>query len=46
MEKKIRVERPSQTITAKILPISSELKGKIALAVNEVVNKIKEKHLS
>jgi uncharacterized FlaG/YvyC family protein len=46
MATKERIQRPSQTITAKITPISNELKIKVASAIGEVVNKIKEAHLN
>lgn len=38
--------RPDQHIKVVINPISSELKLKTKTAFQEVVNKIKEKHLS
>jgi hypothetical protein len=38
--------RPDSTIKVDINPISSELKLKTKEAFQEVVNKIKEKHLS
>ena len=41
-----RIERPAQTIKANIIPLSSELKVKTSLAVQEIVNRIKIKHLS
>lgn len=41
-----RVERPDNTIKAVIAPLSTELKAKISTAFQEVVTKIKEKHLS
>jgi hypothetical protein len=40
-----RVERPSTVIKEIIAPITSEKKVKIAAAVQEFVNRIKEKHL-
>jgi|LakMenE18May11ns_1017448.scaffolds.fasta_scaffold9125813_2 hypothetical protein len=46
MAVKERVERPAQTIKAIVAPLSSDLKTKVATAFQEVVNKIKEKHLS
>jgi hypothetical protein len=45
MATKKKIERPNQTITTKISPIGSELKDKISLALSEVVNRIKVKHL-
>lgn len=42
----IRIERPAQVIKSEIKPLSTDLKTKIALAFQEVVNRIKEKHLS
>lgn len=41
-----RIERPANTIKANITPLTSDLKLKIASAFQEVVNKIKERHLS
>jgi hypothetical protein len=41
-----RIERPAQTIKANIIPLNSELKVKIASAFQEIVNRIKDKHLS
>jgi hypothetical protein len=41
-----RIERPTTVIKALIAPIPSETKTKIATAVQEVVNRIKNKHLS
>lgn len=46
MAVKERVERPAQTIKTIVNPISSEVKAKVVVAFQEVVNKIKEKHLS
>lgn len=46
MSGKIRVERPNNTISGKVLPLSVDLKVKTAAAMQTVVNKIKEKHLS
>jgi hypothetical protein len=40
-----RVERPTTVIKEIIAPITSEKKVKIAAAVQEFVNRIKEKHL-
>jgi hypothetical protein len=45
MATKKKIERPNQTITTKISPIGSELKDKISLALNEVIARIKTKHL-
>lgn len=42
----VRIERPAQVIKSVVKPIDSSLKIKIAQAFQEVVNKIKEKHLS
>lgn len=41
-----RIERPANVVKANITPLTSDLKLKIALAFQEVVNKIKERHLS
>jgi hypothetical protein len=41
-----RIERPTTVIKALIAPIQSETKTKIATAVQEFVNRIKNKHLS
>jgi hypothetical protein len=41
-----KLERPDHTIKVQVNSISSELKNKIKVAVQEVVTKIKEKHLS
>jgi hypothetical protein len=46
MAQKERIERPAQTIKAIVAPLSNDLKTKVATAFQEVVNKIKEKHLS
>lgn len=46
MTDKIRLERPEQTIKVQVNAISNELKNKVKIAVQEVVTKIKEKHLS
>jgi hypothetical protein len=46
MAQKQRIERPAQLVKTNITPISAELKSKIATAFQEVVTKIKEKHLS
>jgi hypothetical protein len=45
MAESVRVERPAQTIKANVTPISTDVKVKVAAAFQEVVNKIKEKHL-
>jgi hypothetical protein len=41
-----KVYRPASVIKTNITPLSSELKVKLANAVSEVVNKIKETHLN
>lgn len=46
MAVKERIERPAQTIKPIVASLSSNLKLKIATAFQEVVTKIKEKHLS
>ena len=46
MAQKERIERPAQTIKTVVAPLSSDLKVKVATAFQEVVNKIKDKHLS
>jgi hypothetical protein len=45
MAESVRVERPAQIIKANVTPISTDVKVKVAAAFQEVVNKIKEKHL-
>ena len=40
-----RIERPNSVIKTVITPLSSQIKVKIANAIQVVVNKIKEKHL-
>jgi len=40
------IERKNQIIYSRINPISSELKEKCATAFQDVVNRIKDKHLS
>lgn len=45
MAQKERIERPAQTIKAIVAPISNDVKVKIASAFQEVVTKIKNKHL-
>ncbi len=42
---KTRIERPAQIIKSVVAPITTDIKEKIATAFQEVVNKIKEKHL-
>ena len=46
MSNKTRIERPNNTIKGIISPVSTSLKVKMASAMQVVVNKIKEKHLS
>ena len=43
---KIREERPTTVIKAKISPLSADLKTKISVAFQAVVAAIKAKHLS
>lgn len=45
MAQKERIERPAQVIKPVIAPISNEVKTKVSLAFQEVVNAIKNKHL-
>jgi hypothetical protein len=45
MAEVIRVERPAQIIKSEVTALDSSLKVKIAQAFQEVVNKIKDKHL-
>jgi hypothetical protein len=45
MSELIKVERPDVHIKVEVNSISEELKNKVKTAVQEVVNKIKEKHL-
>lgn len=45
MAVKKRVERPDNIIKTNITPITRELKVKCATAVNDVIARIKEKHL-
>ncbi len=40
-----KTERPKTVIKAIVAPINAELKTKIAIAFQEVVTKIKQKHL-
>jgi hypothetical protein len=42
----LKLERPDKKIKVQVNPISTELKTKVKIAVQEVVTKIKEKHLS
>ena len=46
MSKKERIERPLQTIKTNIIPISVNLKVKLANAFQSIVTAIKDKHLS
>jgi hypothetical protein len=45
MAETIRIERPAQVIKSDISPLDSNLKIKIASAFQEIVNRIKAKHL-
>ncbi len=40
-----RVERPAQTVKTKVVPLSNDLKVKVAAAFQSVVTSIKTKHL-
>jgi hypothetical protein len=40
-----RIHRPKTVIKTLIVPINSELKNKVKTAFQQVVTKIKEKHL-
>ena len=40
-----KIERPKTVIKTIVAPINAELKTKIAIAFQEVVTKIKQKHL-
>jgi hypothetical protein len=40
-----KLERPDQHIKVQINSLSADLKNKVKIAVQEVVTKIKEKHL-
>lgn len=40
-----KLERPNQHIKVQINSLSTDLKNKVKVAVQEVVTKIKEKHL-
>ena len=46
MSQKIRAERPSQVIKSNLTPLSGDLKAKLSSAIQTVVTKIKEKHMS
>jgi len=46
MSNTIKIHRPAAVIKANITPISNELKSKVSVAFNEIVSKIKIKHLS
>lgn len=41
-----KIERPMQTIKPTIAALSGDVKVKIATAIQSVVDKIKERHLS
>jgi hypothetical protein len=41
-----KIERPQTVIKVVVVPIATELKTKVSTAIQSVVNKIKEKHLS
>lgn len=41
-----KIYRPASVIKTNITPLSNELKVKLVSAVQEVVTKIKDKHLS
>jgi hypothetical protein len=43
---KTRINRPITVIKSVINPLSNDLKGKLSTAFQEVVSKIKDKHLS
>ena len=45
-EDKVVLERPSVHVTIQVNQISDDLKVKVKTAIQEVVNRIKEKHLS
>jgi hypothetical protein len=45
MPDKIVIERPPQHVKVKVNPISNDLKLKMKLAVIEIVDRIKAKHL-
>lgn len=42
----IRTERPIQTIKPSIVTLSNDTKVKVSTAIQTVVNKIKDRHLS
>jgi hypothetical protein len=42
----VKLERPKTLIKVQVNAISNELKNKVKIAVQEVVTKIKEKHLN
>lgn len=46
MANNIRIERPNSVIKVNISQVDSAIKVKTATAIQAVVNKIKEKHLS
>jgi hypothetical protein len=46
MAVKQRIERPNQTIKTIVVPLSNDLKVKVANAIQYVANTIKDKHLS
>ena len=46
MENNKRIERPSQVIKARVTPVSESTKQKIKNAFQDVINRIKQKHLS
>jgi hypothetical protein len=41
-----RVERPNTVIKTNVTPINETVKQKVSLAISEIVNRIKTKHLS
>jgi hypothetical protein len=45
MSELVKVERPEVHIKVEVNSITTELKNKVKIAVQEVVTKIKEKHL-
>lgn len=46
MENNVRIERPNTVIKVSVSEVNSATKVKVASAIQAVVNKIKEKHLS
>lgn len=40
-----RIERPKVTIKSIIAPLSTAVKTKVNLGIQQVINKIKDKHL-